>query len=155
MFGAPTGLGALFVKKQHRKSKRNITQTNESPQCCLLEQNTSPRHFFGGGSVDVVLPGEDFVVTRNASLTVSTTNDNEHIDIGAMEHGTQHFRGIASLSHGFQELEDLGGMKAVSGDSSTSFYLTLIHHYSLVSFCLNFPRFLTTRPVWQGSLYNA
>ena len=114
MFGTPTGLGALFVKKQHRKSKRNITQTNESQEACLVEQNASPRHFFGGGSVDVVLPGEDFVVTRNASLTVSTTNDNEHIDIGAMEHGTQHFRGIASLSHGFQELDDVGGMKAVS-----------------------------------------
>jgi len=137
MFGAPTGLGALFVKKQHRKSKRNITQTNEFPQCCLVEQNASPRHFFGGGSVDVVLPGKDFVVTRNASLTVSTTNDNEHIDIGAMEHGTRHFRGIASLSHGFQELDDFGGMEAVSSDSSIPFYLTLIHHYSLVSFCLN------------------
>ena len=135
MFGTPTGLGALFVKKQHRKSKRNHTQTNESQEACLVEQNASPRHFFGGGSVDVVLPGKDFVVARNASLTVSTTNDNEHIDLGVLEHGTQHFRGIASLSHGFQELNDVGGMKAVSSDCSISFY-RLIHRYSLVSFCL-------------------
>ena len=137
MFGTPTGLGALFVKKQHRKSDRNLTQTNESQEACLVEQNASPRHFFGGGSVDIVLPGKDFVVTSNTSLAVSTTNDNEHIDIGAMEHGTQHFRGIASLSHGFQELNDVGGMEAVSGDLSTSFYST----YPSLLTCIFLPKF--------------
>ena len=151
MFGAPTGLGVLFVKKQCRKSKRNPTQTNESPKCCLVEQNASPRHFFGGGSVDVVLPGKDFVVTRNASLTVSATNDNEHIDLGALEHGTQHFRGIASLSHGFQEICDLGGMEAVSSYCSISFYSTYPSLLTYIFLPKSCTRFLITRPVWPRS----
>ena len=32
-----------------------------------------------------------------------------------MVHGTEHFRGIADLPLGFQELDDLGGMDKVSG----------------------------------------
>jgi len=147
MFGTPTGLGALFVKKQHRKSKRNHTQTNESQETCLVEQNADPRHFFGGGSVDVVLPGKDFVVARNASLTVSATNDNEHIDLGVLEHGTQHFRGIASLSHGFKELDDVGGMEAVRCKSSIPFYPTypsLLTCLSVYCFFIIISRFLIT-----------
>ncbi|KAL7543531.1 hypothetical protein ACHAXR_012843 [Thalassiosira sp. AJA248-18] len=147
MFGAPTGLGALFVKKQRRKSrsgmqttkKRDATlESNASEGTCVhtcgistlhlsggttIERRTSPRHFFGGGSVDVVLPESDFVVPRNANGAASVSNkvnesassdEDETIDLGVLVHGTEHFRGIASLIHGFQELDALGGMEAIS-----------------------------------------
>jgi len=147
MFGAPTGLGALFVKKNQQRKRNKVqvaedahtareTQQTESSNMkhnvskilyfegrIELEQSLPPRRFFGGGSVDVVLPEEDFMVQRNANSSTSTAakiNDginvaeSETIDLGVMVHGTQHFRGIASLAHGFQELDDLGGMKAVS-----------------------------------------
>ena len=142
MFGAPTGLGALFIKKNQRKKRsgnknvetRTRTSRSEAAEAATkitqgipkhnisdgmtVVKSLSPRHFFGGGSVDVVLPGEDFVVPRNSNITASSARQgsgvDENIDFGLMVHGTEHFRGIASLVHGFQELDGLGGMKAVS-----------------------------------------
>ena len=124
MFGAPTGLGALFVKKQchnKRQSGMEITAENkdqtketEVETLCLIEHSTQPRHFFGGGSVDVVLSEQDFMMPRNSHLNAWTATDQLSLDLGVLVHGTEHFRGIANLVYGFQEVKDLGGMHAVS-----------------------------------------
>jgi len=147
MFGAPTGLGALFVKKHRRRkqSGERVTEerdeTNESQATdasymttysvpkkyylsggITVERSISPRQFFGGGSVDVVLAEKDFMVPRNFTTNLVNgsigSDEDEHIDLGVMVHGTEHFRGIASLVHGFQELDDLGGMEAISSHST-------------------------------------
>ena len=79
LFGAPTGLGALLVR-------RNVTS--------ILQQSSRYR-YFGGGSVDMVLPT---TVMRK---------------VGLVHHGTTHFRGIAELVHGIHELNAVGGMTAI------------------------------------------
>jgi len=156
MFGAPTGLGALFVKKHRRRKPEDraderrktskIQPTNESramnasctstcriPQKnhhasggITVERSSPPRQFFGGGSVDVVLTERDLMVPRNsATQRVNGTmgfEEGEHIDLGVMVHGTEHFRGIASLAHGFREVGDLGGMEAVSNTDDSIFF---------------------------------
>ena len=72
--------------------------------------------------MDVVLPEEDYMISRN-SKTLSIVEDpyngispdeDENVDLGAMSHGTEHFRGIVNLVHGFRELDDVGGMGLVS-----------------------------------------
>lgn len=72
--------------------------------------------------MDVVLPEEDYMVSRNIkTLTIVeeqhdgiSPHEDERIDLGAMSHGTEHFRGIVNLVHGFRELDDVGGMGMVS-----------------------------------------
>ena len=132
MFGAPTGLGALFLKKQchKRQSGMEITAENkdqtketEVETLCLIENSTQPRHFFGGGSVDVVLSEQDFMVPRNSHLNASTATDQLSLDLGVLVHGTEHFRGIANLVYGFQEVKDLGGMHAVSRYMSVNVWM--------------------------------
>lgn len=142
MFGTPTGLGALFVRNRPRRrrprgnrtsgERRSINEleatraashararggSRTARRCggMVVERSVPPRQFFGGGSVDVVLAGKDFVVPRNARAPngMMSNDEDEHIDLGMMVHGTEHFRGIASLSHGFRELDELGGMDAV------------------------------------------
>ena len=99
MFGAPTGLGALFVKKQchnKRQSGMEITAENkdqtketEVETLCLIEHSTQPRHFFGGGSVDVVLSEQDFMMPRNSHLNAWTATDQLSLDLGVLVHGTE------------------------------------------------------------------
>ena len=105
-----------------------------------MERNISPRYYFGGGSVDVVLPEKDFVSSRNAYVTLSNyqvmlhhePDGDEHVDLGVLTHGTQNFRGIAQLIHGFQEIDDYGGMEKVSSANET-----LTSHSSVpLSLCL-------------------
>lgn len=84
LFGAPTGLGALLVKKQ-------------SPLANMLFSPTR-RAYFGGGTVQVVVPSRDYVVRKT-----------EH-GIGG---GTSHFRGICELAYGLETLRNLGGMPAI------------------------------------------
>lgn len=79
LFGSPTGLGALIIKR---------TVWNE-----LLSRNENM--YFGGGSVDAIVPSEDFLVPRN--------------NLHRLVNGTVHYRGIAELKHGFDELEKVGG----------------------------------------------
>ena len=79
LFGTPTGLGALLVR-------RNVTST--------LQQSSGCR-YFGGGSVNMVLPTS--VIRKE----------------GLVHHGTPHFRGIASIVYGVQELTAIGGMVAI------------------------------------------
>ncbi|KAL7451877.1 hypothetical protein ACHAWC_003645, partial [Mediolabrus comicus] len=122
MFGYPTGLGILIMKKEIKRVRRIMDDTSEeesmminsSEPPSIQEENHSPRrrHYFGGGSVDVVLPHKDFVITRNSQQLVDDDNG-EHVNLGVMVHGTEHFRGILQLTHGFKELTSLGGMKAI------------------------------------------
>ena len=148
LFGSPTGLGALFVKRHHRRKRPNrgtqrwqqehesmypdmavdgiISKQQEVIGSMKLERSCPPRHFFGGGSVDVVLPDKDFVASRNAFAAMNDVeqNDDEHVDLGVLVHGTEHFRGIANLVHGFREIDDYGGMKKVSIVSLSDTFIT-------------------------------
>jgi molybdenum cofactor sulfurtransferase len=86
IFGAPTGIGCLFVK-------RNKCNT-------LLHPNN--HSYFGGGSVDVVLTGQKFVFPRSSPSPLSS-----------LVHGTINFRNIINLLPGLEEIGDLGGMRQV------------------------------------------
>ena len=126
IFGHPTGLGALFIKNHVCQNKVNSinpgkedksTTHRQGSQCAINEQPTL-RHYFGGGSVDVVLPHVDFTVSRKnkrkkLSSVDSKCYEEEFIDIIPFSNGTQNFRGIVELAHGFHEIDSLGGMTKV------------------------------------------
>ena len=92
LFGEPTGLGALFVRR--------------SAIGTLMRENDRPR-YFGGGSVDVVLPGLDFKVSRQQPSLLAS-----------LQNGTVHYRGVVSLIYGFNELQSLGGMAVIKQHST-------------------------------------
>jgi molybdenum cofactor sulfurtransferase len=98
MFGLPTGLGVLFVK---RSSVHLLTGNNAGSSSSSRQQPGSYR-YFGGGSIDLVLPRKDFCVPRSAPTSLA-----------CLSNGTQHFRGIVALAHGFDELDRLGGMHRI------------------------------------------
>jgi molybdenum cofactor sulfurtransferase len=85
MFGEPTGLGCLFVKRTAMP---------------MLSSGDSSRKYVGGGSVDVIVPGRDFTVRRSEPFV-------------SLTHGTPHFRGIVALLSGFNELDRRGGMQRI------------------------------------------
>ncbi|KAL7485517.1 hypothetical protein ACHAW6_011117 [Cyclotella cf. meneghiniana] len=140
IFGHPTGLGALFVKNQgHAKStsidlekevkvpqvgEDAIKVTNHDKNLdSMIETQPKRRHYFGGGSVDVVMPHKDLTIPRNTRKTSSNDDfastaskdcGEEFINLGSLVNGTQHFRGIVELIHGFQEIDELGGMSKIS-----------------------------------------
>jgi molybdenum cofactor sulfurtransferase len=90
MFGEPTGLGCLFVKR----SAMHVLQ----PPAAIKSQCDDPsRRYVGGGSVDLIVPGRDFTVRRSEPFP-------------SLTHGTPHFRGIVALLSGFNELDRRGGM---------------------------------------------
>ncbi len=122
IFGYPTGLGVLIMKK-HPKSKRNSSVPeegliNSSEELLIDGRKDSPRHYFGGGSVDVVLPRKDFVVPRNTRRINTEDESGEFVDLGVTVHGTEHFRGILELENGFKELESLGDMEVISSHAT-------------------------------------
>jgi molybdenum cofactor sulfurtransferase len=90
MFGAPTGLGSLFVK-------RSTTD--------LLFQNKQQRRYVGGGSLNLILTKKDFLSQSN--------------NLASLTSGSSHFRGILQLSHGFDEIDRLGGMSRVHQHATT------------------------------------
>ena len=87
-FGAPTGLGALFIK---RSSEEYLIGDNK-------------RKYFGGGSVDVVSTTFDFVHRRQ--------------NVSCLNHGTQNFRSIPLLNVGLDDVASLGGMDQISKHTS-------------------------------------
>ena len=106
IFGEPTGLGVLFVK---RSSLHLLGEAQTG------ERRTGTNRYFGGGSVDVVLAGKNFVSPRS-----------EPSPISSFVHGSVHFRGISTLVHGFEELKRIGGMEKVSlGHLSVIFVVRL------------------------------
>jgi molybdenum cofactor sulfurtransferase len=84
LFGYPTGLGALLVRRDSAALLR--------PQ----------KRFFGGGTLAGAVATEDWYVVRD---------DAPH---AWLEDGTPHFLGIASLRHGFAMLNRRGGLTAIS-----------------------------------------
>jgi molybdenum cofactor sulfurtransferase len=92
MFGEPTGLGCLFVK-------RSAVDT-------LRMASSRSHHYFGGGSVDAVLPMSDFAIMRT-----------EPSPLASLSNGTVHFRGIAALLSGFRELDRVGGVGLIQKHS--------------------------------------
>lgn len=85
IFGAPTGLGCLFVKR---------------PTIPLLLKNENcKQHYVGGGSLNLILTKQKF-----SSRTES---------IESFKSGTPDFRGILSLKHGFDEIDRLGGISVI------------------------------------------
>ena len=88
IFGLPTGLGALIVK---RSSAKLLTLDSN------LQSDTL---YFGGGSVDAILPDEKYLVPRKG--------------LSRFVSGTPHYRGIANLTFGFKVIQELGGMETIS-----------------------------------------
>jgi selenocysteine lyase/cysteine desulfurase len=93
VFGEPTGLGVLFVKR----SSLHLLEEEHA------DKNTCTNRYFGGGSVDVVLAGQNFVSPRSEPSVASS-----------FVRGSVHFRGISTLAPGLEELKRVGGMKKVS-----------------------------------------
>ncbi|GAX11348.1 molybdenum cofactor sulfurtransferase [Fistulifera solaris] len=85
IFGAPTGLGALLVKKQSALAAMLLSPV--------------PHAYFGGGTVQVVTPSRDYIVRKATEYS--------------LRGGTSHFRGICELAYGLQTLQKLGGMAAI------------------------------------------
>ena len=104
MFGEPTGLGVLFVK---RSSLRLLEEKHSG------DESIGTNRYFGGGSVDVVLAGQNFVSPRLEPSAASS-----------FVHGSVHFRGISTLVHGFEEVKQVGGMAKVS--QSWEYYTELV-----------------------------
>ncbi len=94
VFGAPTGIGALFVK---RSSRYVLTHIGRG------------RKYFGGGAVDIVLPKQDFVQYRSTDSSLD-----------ALVGGTVNFRSVLSLRSCLDEIRYLG-MEAVSGSFLKTF----------------------------------
>ena len=99
LFGAPTGIGALFVRRTAIDCLRSRGNEGDDKN----GSNTIPsyRSYFGGGTVDVMLPRRDFCVPKSSSAA------------SFLQHGTAHFRGISQLQHGFDEIDSLGGMPRI------------------------------------------
>jgi len=64
-----------------------------------VTSNFQSKKYFGGGSVNVVLPSSDIMVPRSNSI------------LDSLAHGTCHYHGIASLRYGFEELERVDRME--------------------------------------------
>lgn len=81
MFGYPTGLGALLVKKSTLKVLR--------------------KDYYGGGTVQSILASQNLVIPRGMA------KGDEHQSAVRFADGTQSFLSILSLRHGFDRLEKL------------------------------------------------
>ena len=68
---------------------KDQTKETEVETLCLIEHSTQPRHFFGGGSVDVVLSEQDFMMPRDSHLNAWTATDQLSLDLGVLVHGTE------------------------------------------------------------------
>uniref|UniRef100_A0A1I7ZWA5 MOSC domain-containing protein n=1 Tax=Steinernema glaseri TaxID=37863 RepID=A0A1I7ZWA5_9BILA len=84
MFGYPTGLGALLV----RKDREDLLQ----------------KRYYGGGTVDLSHPTKPYVRFRENLAD-------------RFEDGTSNYNAIASLRHGFADLERCGGIEAIERHS--------------------------------------
>lgn len=84
MFGSPTGIGALLIKKSDSVSSL-----------------ASNKLYFGGGTVGAVLYDFDWVRLRSGLEE-------------SLEDGTVNFQSIAALKHGFAALERVGGVSKIS-----------------------------------------
>ena len=115
MFGVPTGLGALFVRRTATALLLPTTTTENYSSIISKSLAESHHRYFGGGSVDVVLSGKDFMVGRNLGQSSSSvaSDTTRPSSLASLTQGTVHFRGIAALPFGFRELHRLGGMQMI------------------------------------------
>jgi len=90
IFGYPTGLGALLVKR--RSASEALRR----------------RNYFGGGTVLVATPVPVTHKDRHDFLTIRKDSIED-----SFEDGTSHFMGAIALRHGFQLIKRLGGMKSI------------------------------------------
>ena len=125
LFGEPTGLGCLFVKRS--KTHLLAPSPMAEPELTKNNHDEADNSYFGGGSVDVLLPAADFVVRRS-----------EPSPLAALCHGTVHFRGIAALEAGFDELERRGGMNTVH-EHATCLAAELVRRFHSLSHCNGAP----------------
>lgn len=95
IFGAPTGIGALLVKRSSKGTLLNSRWNGNGIR--------RKRQYFGGGSVDIALPGKDFMRPRSSPSSLDS-----------LVHGTVNFRTILSLRSCFQEMKQIGGLEEVS-----------------------------------------
>lgn len=113
MFGYPTGLGALLVKKSALKVLR--------------------KDYYGGGTVQSILARQNLVIPRGMAL------GDEHQGATRFADGTQSFLSILSLRHGFDQLEKLGMAKIEAHTSALTglLYATLsaMKHWNDCSVC--------------------
>ena len=84
MFGFPTGLGALLIRK--------------SPSTAELAKNKA---YFGGGTIGAILYDKDWSMFR------------ERLE-ESLEDGTINFQAIAALKHGFAALSQIGTISSIS-----------------------------------------
>jgi len=111
LFGHPTGLGVLFVKrtctdlltgKTLLDNIHSSIATSSSSSRRTLSTRNKRGTYFGGGSVDAVSPFVDFVLPRSKEDYLSS-----------LVHGTKNFRNIILLKHGFDAIARLGGMEKI------------------------------------------
>jgi len=107
LFGFPTGLGVLFVKRTSThiltgKTFIENTHPSSSSSSSLSPHPKRRNHYFGGGSVDAVASGFDFVIPRSKEDQLSS-----------LIHGTPNFQSIILLRHGFDAISRLGGMEKI------------------------------------------
>ncbi|TYZ57329.1 hypothetical protein PybrP1_002921 [[Pythium] brassicae (nom. inval.)] len=88
MFGYPTGLGALLVRKSALRELR--------------------KDYYGGGAVQSILATQHLVVPRGVGVSAS---DSAGDDGARFADGSPAFLSILSLRHGFDQLETLGMAK--------------------------------------------
>ncbi|CAJ1936409.1 unnamed protein product [Cylindrotheca closterium] len=89
LFGSPTGVGSLFVKR---------TAVD------LLSESKQHRPYVGGGSFNLILANQDMSAPSSG--------------VSSLVSGTPNFRGIIELRHGFDEIERLGGMEKIQQHTS-------------------------------------
>ena len=113
LLGSPTGVGALFVRKQTPVALEEPFQ--KDGVAFKVDRKVPSRQYFGGSSVDVVLADEDYAIPRGLQ-GIRASGNCETVHLGVMEHGTQNFRGIINLIPGLEELDKLpyGGMSSIS-----------------------------------------
>ena len=101
LFGEPTGLGALLVK---RSSINVLTCTGDDENSPNENNARMLSNYQGGGSVDVMVPRQNYTVPKDG--------------LASLTNGSIHFRGIIALNHGLDSLDRLGGMKKIHNHST-------------------------------------
>ena len=109
IWGAPTGLGCLFVK---RSSMNSLTTTCIRQSTC---KRGGRRRYVGGGAVDICLPNQDFTRPKSSPSPLD-----------ALTSGTINFRSILSLKPGLHEVQKLG-MDLVSSNQCQ--FLTYMYQF--------------------------
>jgi molybdenum cofactor sulfurtransferase len=106
MFGYPTGLGALMIRKDGDFSS----------------QLSANKAYFGGGTVGAVLHDRDWHRLR------------QNVE-SSLEDGTQNFQAIAALKHGFAAIASIGGHLRISRHVSAlasilAYEMTQLKHWN-------------------------